>query len=407
MSTSARGHDFIFVSLENWDEIWRRNQFVCAELSRRHPRSKILFVGLARDISHAVRRGKISNLLTTATYSAPGFENITVTHAPKYLPNSLAFGRKANEISLCRHVRATAAKLELKNPVLWLNDHAAGFLTDSIQSSAVIYDITDDWTTLSQSPGTRKQIVEQDEVLCRKSDATIVCSTRLFELKRKLTKSLHLVPNGVDAAHYAAVLDDDKPGLTAPAKWAGPVYGYTGTIHGDRLDVDLVDALAARIKHGSLVFVGPDFLTPAESHRLRQHENIFFVGPVPYAKIPQYMREFDVCIVPHQVTPFTESLNPIKLWEYLAAGKPIVTTPVAGFRDYPDLVRLASGVEPFLAALRETVLENRNPSRTQDLTDARQKVAREHSWTARVDEIERVVESAVRQRSQSVKGLGA
>ena len=137
------------------------------------------------------------------------------------------------------------------------------------------------------------------------------------------------MPNGVDAAHYAAVpTTRTKPPGTA--LWRGNVYGYTGTLHGDRIDVELVRRVAGIIGHtGSVVLIGPEHLSKAEKERLRL-PNIFLTGAVPYARLPEYMHLFDVCIVPHKVTPFTESLNPIKLWEYLALGKPVRRHPRRG-----------------------------------------------------------------------------
>src|SRR6266478_1922830 len=85
----------------------------------------------------------------------------------------------------------------------------------------------------------------------------------------------------------------------------------------------------ARNHAGSVALVGPNFLSPADNRRLLAVGNIFMTGPVPYARIPDYMSAFDVCITPHKISQFTESLNPIKLWEYLAAGLPIVSTDIA------------------------------------------------------------------------------
>ncbi len=101
------------------------------------------------------------------------------------------------------------------------------------------------------------------------------------------------------------------------------------------------------------------------------------------------MRAFDVCIVPHKVTPFTESLNPIKLWEYLAAGKPIVATDLAGFRDFPDLVSITKTYDQFIAACLAAPYED--PKRPT----LRQIEARKHSWHRRVDQIEQVLEHCV------------
>ena len=379
-------HDLIFVSLENWDEIWRRNQFLCAELSERHPDMHILFVALPRNVSHGIRHGRFDELLRTATYSPPGFPDITVTHPLKLFPDSLPMGQAANELMFRRHVRAVANSLRMRDPVLWLNPQSAVHMVGCMDESIVVYDITDDWTTFTQSPRLRRRIVRQDSRLCRQADQVIVCSQRLYELKQSLVPAarLHLIPNGVHVEHYRKVLDRSAPMTSIARAWPRPVMGYTGTIHPDRIDTELVRRLALAPGIRSVVLVGPNHLRAAEMELL-QLPNVFMPGPVPYARIPEVMRAFDVCIVPHRVTPFTESLNPLKLWEYLAGGKPIVSTAVAGFREYPHLVSIAQTPEQFIAASLEALHEERG------LADARRAEARKHSWQNRVDLIEQVL----------------
>ena len=137
------------------------------------------------------------------------------------------------------------------------------------------------------------------------------------------------------------------------------------------------------------MLVGPSHLSAEATEHLKRRGNVFFTGPVPYREIPSYMQGFDVCITPHRMTPFTESLNPIKLWEYLAAGKPIVSTDVAGFRDYPQHVRIARDADGFVTALQEALLEDPQNSL------ARRADAAKHSWHSRVEEIEAVIEGVV------------
>ncbi len=382
--------ELIFVSIENWDDVWRRNQFVCGQIARRFPNSKILFVGTARDVSNQVRRGQTADLRVPATWQVSGYPNIHVTRPLKFLPNSLPAARHFNEWMYRRHAARVAQRLGFRRPILWLNPHYAVHMVGKMGEDRTIYDITDDWITLTQSDTLTRLIIAQDRELCRIADAVIVCSQKLFELKRQLAQNLHLIPNGVDADHYRGVLDDTGPLPEETAAWPHPVYGYTGTIHPDRVDVGLVERLAKRLTAGCFALVGPDFLPEADKERLLATGKVFFTGPVPYARLPQFMRAFDVCMTPHRVTPFTESLNPIKLWEYLAAGKPIVATDIAGFRDFTPLVRIAANEEAFLEALLSA------PQEVPELAEKRRQEARLHSWDARVDQILEVVETCQR-----------
>jgi glycosyltransferase involved in cell wall biosynthesis len=371
--------DLLFVSLENWDEVWRRNQFLCSGLAQRFPESKILFVGLPRDVSNAVRRRDFSALKDNTTQKVPGYPNITVTRPLKFAPNTLSAGRHLNERMFRSHVRRVATSIGMKKPLLWLNPHSAVHMAGLMGESAVIYDITDDWILASCSPREKQLIQEQDRHLCQRADLTVVCSAALHESRKAASKRILLLPNGVNLKHYQQV--DEKNAAQSSFNLPGPVFGYTGTLHDDRIDAEPILALARAFPGGSVVLVGPDFLSDETKAQLAAQPNVHLGGTVPYAGIAATMQQFDVCIVPHHESDFTNSLNPIKLWEYLACGKPIVSTNVAGFRDYPQFVRLASGPDDFVAACRDALQEG------DSLTDARRAEAAGNSWDSRLDQL--------------------
>ncbi len=469
----------IFVSLESWDDIWRRNQFVCAELARRFPDMRILFVCPPRDVSNAVRTRRLGLLRGPNNWHPEGFDNITVTRPLKLLPSTLAVGRWINDVMTRAHIRKVMKKLEerggslpqrrddttgpeihkevaevteggdgglrviglagqpagrgynggrnsksgiqrpeegketlkadivaypkgpahdecslnrMHNVLLWLNPQDAVHMVGRMGESRVIYDITDDWTQFThftERKGLLARTIAEDAELCRRADSVIVCSRSLYESRQALSRDIHLIPNGVDAAHYRCVLDEHGPLPKACRNWPRPVFGYTGSIHADRVDVKLLEAMTAAMKErnipGTIVLIGPVMLPAEQQRQLEGTGRVIFTGPMAYRDLPQYMRAFDVCIVPHCMTAFVESLNPIKLWEYLAAGKPIVSTDVAGFRDYPALVRMARTADEFLTQCGAAVLEGNTKSALRRAEAAR------HSWRSRVDEIVKVM----------------
>jgi glycosyltransferase involved in cell wall biosynthesis len=267
---------------------------------------------------------------------------------------------------------------------LWINQHEAAHLLDTKIAPNSIYDITDDWTKFSGNQSHLALITEQDATLCQSCDHVIVCSQQLFADKSTLVdaEKLHLIPNGVHVDHYEAVADMSVPVHAVAQNWKKPTFGYTGTIHGDRVDVNLIASVAKSYPSATIAMVGPNLLEQADQQELDQLSNIVFTGSQPYSQLPDVMRAFDVCMVPHRVTPFTESLNPIKLWEYLAAGKPIVSTNVAGFRDYPDLVSIADTSDDFVSLLALAPVES------PDLPALRQQAVRQHTWDQRVAAVE-------------------
>jgi len=374
----------VFVSLEPWDEIWRRNQFLCEGLLRRSESTQILFVQPPYDNAFAVRTRNFTKVHLSASLVSGGYDTRLQLFTPtKWFPNSLPLGRKLNEISLGRQLKAALASLGWSATHLWINAHETANLLDAGIAAQSIYDITDDWTKFSGNQAHLKVVERQDYKLCVAASQVIVCSEQLLVDKRDLVeaKNLHLIPNGVHVDHYLSVTDNSKQLHRVTHDWQRPVFGYTGTIHGDRVDVDLVAKIAKSNPNATIAMVGPNLLAGEDQMRLSKHSNIVFTGAMPYSELPEIMRAFDVCMVPHLVTPFTESLNPIKLWEYLAAGKPIVSTNVSGFRDFPDLVHVAESYDVFLKNLDIALNED------SSIAVARQTVAQQHSWDKRIDQV--------------------
>lgn len=415
--------DLIFVSLEPWNAIWRRNQFLCAQLSQRFPEMRLLFVESPLFSLESWKKKKRVPTFARRLRRIEGFPNVRAFTPVKPLPNPLPGGRAFNERTMLAQIGRASKLVGLRDPLLWMNPHDLGFLCGHLNERGLVYDITDDWELAEPEGEGRERIRTLDREMCRRADLTIVCSGALFESREGIARRLLLLPNGVDAAHYEHLdsrdrrtcghfdaqghfCADDESLAPAPtqsgidhASWPRPVFGYTGSLHPERIDLELVKALSRAFPQGSVVLVGPNhFATDALQKELEGHANVFAPGAVAYKDIPDIMAGFDVCIVPHQRNEFVESLNPIKLWEFLAAGKPIVSADVAGFRDFPHLVRLSSDEAGFVAAcgaaLQEVNACAGNGNGTPCLCGERQREALEHSWTARTDELLSALEEA-------------
>ena len=154
-----------------------------------------------------------------------------------------------------------------------------------------------------------------------------------------------VVPHGVDVARFAAggPEPDDLAGLERP------LAGFVGLID-DHVDVPALLATANALERGTVVLVGGDNVATAE---LASHPRVRLLGQRPYETMPAYLAAFDVCLVPFGRSTLTEGVNPIKLREYLAAGRPVVATPLPAVREYAEVVRLADDPASFAAAVRE------------------------------------------------------
>jgi GT2 family glycosyltransferase/glycosyltransferase involved in cell wall biosynthesis len=337
-ATRAPGRGLVVCSLEAWDEVWRRNQFLVRELLALEPDRRVLFVEPPFDwlVAARTRRGQRHRGLRPVEE-----EGRVVRFQPgKVLPRLL--GPFADR-SLERQVRRAVGALGFVEPALWVNDPSwAGLARRS--GWPVLYDMTDDWLRAGLTPRQHRRIAEAERWLFGHAHAVVVCSEELRRSRADARPDAVVIPNAVDAEHFRRPRPRPED-LPVP-----PCLVYVGTLHEDRLDLDLLEALAERLPEATLVLVGPNALAPASAERLRRHPNVALLGPRPYAEVPAYLQHAEVVVVPHVVSPFTESLDPIKAYECLAVGRPVVATPVAGFRGLGPPVHTAEP-ERFVAAV--------------------------------------------------------
>ena len=329
MTADTEPTRLVVLSLERWDEVWRRNQYLLDGLLRRDPTLEVLFVEPPADPMHALARGARPHR-GLGLRTAHGYDGRLHLYEPtKLLPR--LFGPAADGL-LRAELRSAVRRLRWRSGMLWINDPAAARLVGRPGWPA-LYDITDDWVEAARGAREHDRIERSDTYLLAFCEEVVVCSPVLLRAKSALrpagASAPRLIPNAVDRARYRMphARPDDLP--------VAPVALYVGTLHEDRLDVDLVVATADAVgaAGGVVVLVGPNALSEPNARRLHEHPAVLVLGARDRDAVPGYLQHADVLIVPHRVDDFTESLDPIKLYEYLAVGRPVVSTPVAGFRD--------------------------------------------------------------------------
>ena len=375
--------DLVVTSLEAWDGVWRRNQHLVAGLLRRSPSLRVLFVEPATDPLHAAlgegepRRGR--GLRRGPVVDGVAESALWLFEPTKWLPRRV--DRHVDE-RWARQVLKAVRSVTMTDPVLWVNDPRGALIVEAT-SWPSLYDVTDDWTLADRSAAETERVRAQEQVLLGRCEEVLVCSPALAESKGA-HRPVTLVPNGVDTAAYLVVRDRpaDLP--------AGPVAVYVGTLHDDRLDIELCVATAQALAGtGHLVLVGPDALSAEQRVRLVE-AGVVLLGPRRSDEVPTYVQHADVLTVPHVVTPFTDSLDPIKLYEYQASGRPVVSTPVAGFRDVDDELVTVVDASAFPAAVLDVLsreVEQSGPSE-RPVDPARLAAI---DWSRRVEQVAEVL----------------
>lgn len=315
----GQSRDVVVLSLEPWDEVWRRNQYFVDQLRRRHPGMRVLFVEPPVD---AWRSRDPRAFRPARPEPVAGEPGLWTLRPVKPLPR---LAGPWSDLALRHQVRRAARRLGLGTPALWVNDVQQVGLVRATGWPAT-YDITDNWlveSTVPERVRRRRRRLETEAL--RRCDHVVVCSEGLAR-SRGETREVALVPNGVDVEL-----------MTAPAPRPadlpdGPVGVYVGTVHEERFDVDLLLEVLDAVPGLRVAIVGPVVVADAERQRLEGHDRLHLLGPRPHHAVPAYLQHADLVVVPHRVNDFTESLDPIKAYECLAVGTPTVATPVAGFR---------------------------------------------------------------------------
>lgn len=264
---------------------------------------------------------------------------------------SRPWARKVNRLLLLKQLRAALRKLPAGPVQLWSFTPDISYLLGRFKEEKVVYYCVDDHAAFTGY--NTSQVLRDEEDLCRRADLVVTTSSTLQEQKAAFNPNTLLVPHGVDYEHFAAALQSD---LAEPADLADiphPRLGFFGLIR-DWVNVDLLAQVARMRPAWHFVLLGDSTvdLTP-----YRQIANMHFLGRKRYQELPGYCRHFDVGLIPFQVNRLTHAVNPIKLREYLAAGLPVISTPMPEVMRYKHLIHIADTPETFMSAAEACLSE--------------------------------------------------
>ena len=244
----------------------------------------------------------------------------------------------------------------------------------------LIYDCMDEWNGF---PGMAHVITKAERRLVPECDLLVVTAQRLYDKWRQLSRLMVLARNAVDYDFYAAHCRPN--GLLADAKH--PVVGYYGAIAG-WFDLELMIDVARRRPNYTFVLLGGVF--EVDVSELKRLPNVRLLGQQPYETMPQYLHHFDACLIPFRTNKITEATDPVKVYEYLSGGKPVVSVALPELVPCGDLVYIARDREDFLVQLDKAVTEN-DPA----MVERRRRFAAENTWNKRYDVIAAGLHDAV------------
>ncbi|MBA2689890.1 MAG: glycosyltransferase family 1 protein, partial [Burkholderiales bacterium] len=238
---------------------------------------------------------------------------------------------------------------DIEEYVVWFYTPMALPLLSTLQPRAVVYDCMDELQAFKNAP---RQLVQRENALLKIANVVFTGGPSLYNAKRERHPNVHCFPSSVDAGHFekaktAAGEHRLQTGLPRPR------LGFFGVID-ERFDPELIAGLADAHPQWQIVLVGP--VVKIDQATLPQRTNVHYFGQQSYAELPDFLRGWDVCLMPFALNESTRFISPTKTLEYMAAGLPIVSTPVTDVADiYSDIVYIASGKQEFIAACEQAL----------------------------------------------------
>jgi glycosyltransferase involved in cell wall biosynthesis len=231
-------------------------------------------------------------------------------------------------------------------PGAWLYTPMMLDLADAFEARPVVYDVMDELAQFDFAP---EGMAENERALLESADLVFTGGRSLYAKRTAIGTKVRCEPSGVEFERFAAEVAPHP----VPSQLRGPVFGYVGVID-ERLDIDLIVALANAFPNGHVVLVGP--VLKLDPSRLPRRANVHLTGAVPYDSLPSWLAGFDIALMPFARNRATEFISPTKTLEYFAAAKPVVSTGIADVvAEFGDTAYIADGTEAFVAAARDAL----------------------------------------------------
>lgn len=358
-----------------WDFVWQRPQQTFSRLAKKHA---ILFIEdpvIAEGEPHLAVDEPYPNLVRIIPQIPQHLAVNADKDAEIFLP----------QIKQALHTHPLLAG-RFDSPVHWFYSPmpAPGYM-GQFGAAGVVYDCMDELANFRFAP---PDIADRERFVMSKADVVFTGGYQLFDSKSQHHDNVHVYGCGVDVEHYSKARDEKTAIPAAVAATPGPRFGYFGVID-ERLDYELISALADRFPEASIVMAGP--LAKVDSNDLPKQSNIHWLGQQRYEDLPSIVKGFDVCLMPFALNEATKYINPTKTLEYMAGGKPIVSTAVADVvRNFTPIVDVAYSQNEFLDAVERAW-------RSPDAALIAQGIERAagSSWDATVESMRNDVQQAV------------
>jgi len=381
---NCKREDIICISSTRWDFLWQRPHHLMDRLSKKN--NRVLFFNHSVPMSYNDIQEILSNPNLWYERLEKISDNLWVFSPINLLPEEINYISNTDTLQNYNYrvkkeaLKFIIEKLQITDPIIitYLAE-SINYIKD-IPKKTLCYDCVDDFSGFSWA---EKDIELQEEELIKESNIVITSAEELYNRIKKIHKETYLLPNAVEFEHFAI----KNKGVSKRRFINRPVIGFVGAFY-EWIDENILEYIVKKKRGWDFHFIGP--VQSGMGNKLKKMSNVTFFGTREYRHLPKFISRMDVCIIPFKLNKITDSANPIKLWEYMASARPIVSTPIPEVKKFKDIIYIGKTKEEFLSKVQEAIEENSIKKRSQRIA-----VAKRNDWNYRVDKLIEIINTNI------------
>jgi len=394
-------HDIIIIGADPWEHFtWRRRHHVAWNLAKDN---RVLLVEPPFTVFQPFNEIQLNwrHLLNLGRFKHQG-RNLYTYSPVRLFPISLPGAKRFNYYEIDKKrtftiLKKIVKKLGFSDPILWIYYCIWQYDYYDLFNEKII--ITDIYDMYSSHTGNEKEqdlqlsIKKKEKTIINNSDIIFTVSEQLKNCIKSTNKTIHIIHHGVDYNFFQIKKNNEHSIKRNVETINRPILGYIGSMF-SKIDFALLNYTAVCKPNWSILLIGSWWLKNEKDielfDELINKDNVHYLGEKPKEQLPAYLSRMDVCLMPFKKIEFVKYMAPLKLLEYLAAGKPIVAIDREIKYDFSEFIKVASTKKDFVAAIGEALEEERQNDKS--LVEARKNIARENSWESRIDQMMKIIE---------------
>ncbi len=386
--------DLIILSMSSFSEwekgVVNRNRLILEELQKRSDIGKVFMVDFLPFTLKRAIRNYFQNIIfgIKGKIIYQGFFDRCIQYKNIYIYSTIE--SLWSEKRFLQKIKYLTERLEFQNILLWSYQPMFVDCFGKMGEKISVFDTVDNWMENIHFKKYKKRLKKNYSHIAKKANFIFTVAEDLLLFYKNLSrdKKILWIPNGVQMEHFQRFERKQKYDEIFQ-KLQKPIIGYIGTIQ-NRVDFSLINTMAKLRPSWTFVLVGPTWPvyfkkfrpTPKEFKNIKKNKNVILLGPISYTYIPQVIRKFQVGVIPHKIDLFVRSMNPMKMYDYLACGKPVVSTLVPGIEFFENFIAVAQTANEFIEKIETALRED-----SSCLQNARKNCMREHTYQKRVEKM--------------------